>query len=56
VAGQVVVAAAPAVAAADVVVRAADAKAARVAHVTERDAMVDVVTVAAKAEASSSRT
>ena len=58
VAGQVVVAAAQAVAAVveDEVVQAADAKAARVAHVTERDVMADVVTVAAKAEASSSRT
>ena len=57
VAGQVVDAAAQAaVAAADEVVRAADARAARVAHATERDVTVDAETVAAKAEASSSRT
>jgi hypothetical protein len=53
---QVVVVVAQAVAAADEAVRAADARAVRVAHATERGVTVDVVMVAAKAEASSSRT
>ena len=56
VAGQVVDAVAPAAAVVVEVVRAADVRAARVAHATERDVMVDVVTVAETAEASSSRT
>ena len=56
VAGPVVDAAAPAAAVEDEGVRAADAKAARAAHATERDVMVDGVTVAATAGVSSSRT